>query len=263
MDVLGTRKDWSTWSGAEIAGKIFNFLDNKIKRCSFPELETSHSSSSSGKMSDFFNPVPPPISLDEYIKRIVHYTRISVSPVNLAIALLYIERIEHRKLCEVNEFTVFRLFLTAYLIAFKRFDDPPVMKNKDYSKIAGVSLRETNCLELSFLKALDFDLGIGEDEAFCREITRYLVPSKESTSTPSVIFGDAAIATVAGITRWTPDSVAKIEEAYGESEEQEYFKSSCDNRGRDQDGSIVAASEDRQLFDYDYYYSTHWAHFES
>jgi hypothetical protein len=95
-------------------------------------------------------------------------------------------------------------------------DDPPLMKNKEYSKIAGITLKELNSLELRFVKALNFDLGIGNDEDLCLRITQYLVPPKENKSIPNdqAIFGESAISTVNQLCRWTPDSIADLVE-YG------------------------------------------------
>jgi hypothetical protein len=202
-DAFGTAKEWSTWSGAEIAQRTSNYLRSKMD-----EAKTSGTPRFASRMEQFFNPVAPPITLDDYVKRIIHYTRVAVSPVNIGVALMYIERIQKRELCDINDNTIFRLFLTAFLVAFKRMDDPPVMKNKDYSKIAGVSLRELNEMEIIFVKALDFDLGVGDDEEVCRRITHILVPSMKRTSS---IVCDSRVAESATLYRCTPDSVADLE----------------------------------------------------
>ena len=141
-------------------------------------------------MMEFFSYCEPPITLSDYIKRLINYTRISISPVNLAVALFYIERIENKGCCEVNKYSIFRLFAVAYLIAYKYMDDPPVMKNFEFCKIAGIPLAELNRLELSFLKAINFELGVGSDIAVCQKITRILVPPKVS---PAIIIGKTII----------------------------------------------------------------------
>ena len=140
-------------------------------------------------MTEFYSYSQPPISFNDYAQRLIHYTRMSVSPVNLAVALFYIERVEMRGACEVNEFTIFRLLSVAYLVAYKYMDDPPMMKNLEYSKIAGISLAELNRLEFSFLKAINFELGIGDDVSVAQKITRILVPPKVS---PEILIGDTA-----------------------------------------------------------------------
>ena len=99
------------------------------------------------------------------------------------------ERVEKNGACEVNQFTIFRLLAVAYLVAYKFMDDPPMMKNLEYSKIAGISVAELNRLEFSFLKAINFELGIGDDVSIAQKITRILVPPKVS---PEILIGDAA-----------------------------------------------------------------------
>lgn len=141
------------------------------------------------EMNEFYSYSQPPISFNDYVKRLIHYTRMSISPVNLAVALFYIERIEKNGACEVNKFTIFRLLAVAYLVAYKFMDDPPMMKNLEYSKIAGISVAELNRLEFSFLKAINFELGIGDDVSVAQKITRILVPPKVS---PEILIGDIA-----------------------------------------------------------------------
>lgn len=138
-------------------------------------------------MVEFYSYSQPPITFNDYVKRLIHYTRVSISPVNLAVALFYIERIEKKGVCEVNQFTIFRLLAVAYLVAYKYMDDPPLMKNLEYCKIAGISLAELNRLEFSFLKAMDFEFGIGDDVSVAQKITRILVPPKVS---PEILIGN-------------------------------------------------------------------------
>jgi hypothetical protein len=229
MNAFGTKADWSTWSGAEIGKRIFHFINLKIEH-SFGELmipttevdsfNNNESETAKESMSEFFNYSNPPITLEDYIQRLIQYTRMAVSPVNLAVALLYIDRIERKGKCEVNKYSIFRLFSTAYLIAFKIFDDPPVMKNGEFCKIAGIPLAELNRLEFSFLKAVDFDLGVGDDMAVCQKITQMLVPCK--VFSPEILICDK-LPTSIDVNRWTPDSVADLETDSSCYESYEYF----------------------------------------
>lgn len=144
----------------------------------------------SESMLEFYSYSEPPILLADYINRLINYTRNAISPVNLAVALFYIERIENKGACEVNKNSIYRLFAVAYLVAYKYMDDPPVMKNCEFCKIAGIPLSELNRLELSFLMAIDFELGVGEDISICQRITRILVPHKVS---PEILIGEFSI----------------------------------------------------------------------
>lgn len=215
MDAFGTRGDWSTWSGIDIGRRIVHLLNNKMdgKILKSSPLEKSRVPNNlscpvkSDYMSCFFNTTDPPISLEDYIGRLVYYTRLSVSPVNLAVALFYLDRIERLGLCEISKYTIYRLFSVAYLIAFKHMEDLTVMRNSDYCKISGMSLNELNQLELSFLRAIDFHLCVGDDIAVAQQITRILVPTKIS---PVILICEKASPSV-HTHSFTPDSVAYIQ----------------------------------------------------
>ena len=206
MDAFGTCNDWSTWSGIDIGRRIVQILSTKMERNTLKSPPTERHypiNDQSSLMIVFFNYSDPPITLDDYIKRLIYYTRISVSPVNLAVALFYLERVEKKKICEINKHSIFRLFSIAYLIAFKHMEDSVVMRNSDYCKIAGVPLHELNKLELIFLRAIDFHLCIGDDIALAQKITRILVPTKIS---PVILISDKSIH-AAHAHPLTPDSV--------------------------------------------------------
>lgn len=166
---FGSKEQWSTWTGIEIGGRLLSFLIPKVDHVHVIENDTNKRETMSPNISSmddedrdllkFYNYSDPPINLEDYIKRLIFYTRQSVSPVNVAVAVLYIHRIEKNGKFEVNKYSIFRLLSVAYLVAFKYMDDPPVMKNGDYCKIAGLSLTELNALEVIFLKAIDYKLG--------------------------------------------------------------------------------------------------------
>ena len=148
LSPFGTQNDWCTWTANDYSERILHYLNAKMTqnnrniRCKeeFDSL-VRPMLRDDALMDDFYIFVVPPISLAEYIKRLIQYTRISISPVNLAIALFYMERLERSQMIDVNPFSIFRLLSTAYLIAFKTTEDPPVMKNGEYSRIAGTEQR--------------------------------------------------------------------------------------------------------------------------
>lgn len=222
MDAFGTCNDWSTWSGTDIGRRIVHILNTKMERnlsISSPFESPYSINDPSSLMIGFFNYSDPPITLDDYIKRLIYYTRISVSPVSLAVALFYLERIEKKQICEVNKHSIFRLFSIAYLIAFKHMEDLVVMRNSEYCKIAGLSLHELNKLELNFLRAIDFHLCVGDDIAVAQTITRILVPTKIS---PIILRSDKSI-NAAHAHPLTPDSVTYTDENLERCESHKSF----------------------------------------
>ena len=241
MNPFGTHNDWSTWSGVEIGERMLHYINSKF-HSSQKQSENHMTENSSGSsrcrsetMTEFYNDYAPPISLEDYIKRLIHYTRISVSPVNLAIALFYIDRIERNDLCVVSEHSIFRLLATAYLVAFKHTEDSKVMKNSEYCKIAGISLAELNQLELTFLLSINFDLGVGQDILISQRITRILVPTKLS---PEILISERT-SPLCDVHRLTPDSVIDLdynfdEDNFHEEDEDDSYaeQSSIDNYTR-------------------------------
>jgi len=57
---------------------------------------------------------------------------------------------------------LYRLLLTALVVAIKFFDDIFYM-NKVYAKIGGISAEEMSFLETSFLRMIGFDLWVSEE----------------------------------------------------------------------------------------------------
>eukprot|EP00596_Hydrurales_sp_CCMP1899_P001861 CAMPEP_0119054342 /NCGR_PEP_ID=MMETSP1177-20130426/75005_1 /TAXON_ID=2985 /ORGANISM="Ochromonas sp, Strain CCMP1899" /LENGTH=113 /DNA_ID=CAMNT_0007034543 /DNA_START=382 /DNA_END=723 /DNA_ORIENTATION=- len=83
------------------------------------------------------------------------------------------------------------------------------MKNGEYCKIAGISLEEMNRLELIFVSAMDYELGINNDAAICRRITRMLSPPKISNG---ILMSDKTSRITKNIHRLSPDTAVDLED---------------------------------------------------
>lgn len=78
-----------------------------------------------------------------------------------------------------------------------------------------------NRLELIFLTAMNFDLGVGDDAAICKRITRMLTPPKISHE---ILICDR-ISQVVGCRHWSPDTAVNSEfwdDNYQSDESDEY-----------------------------------------
>ena len=100
------------------------------------------------------------VTVKFYLERIRKYSKLENS--SLIIALIYIDRI-----CAQNDFTlcpynIHRILFACALVAIK-YNEDSVYDNKFYSDVAGVSLEETNYLEYSCLKLLNFNLFVDEE----------------------------------------------------------------------------------------------------
>lgn len=119
------------------------------------ELASTHCSS-------FHASSPPVISVADYLQRLLRY--MYCSDECYVLALIYLDRIRERTTwLEVNSRSIHRLFLTGVVVAAKFFEDK-YYKNSYYCKVGGISNQELNSLEYNFLRYLDFNLYVSEDE---------------------------------------------------------------------------------------------------
>lgn len=115
----------------------------------------------------------PPISIEDYIKRIFNYTKMNLS--SLILSIIYIDRF-----CELNGYilslnNIHRILLAACLLS-KKFNEDININTKYYANVAGVSVTDLNNLEHYFYIKLNFSLYIDYDfyqkyfEYFCKNI---------------------------------------------------------------------------------------------
>lgn len=113
------------------------------------------------KYSVLFSERIPKISLYDYISRIQKYSLYEKN--TMILSLVYIDRI-----CELNNFNltfnnIHRIFFISILIAIK-YNEDAIYSNKFYSEIAGFPLKELNLMEHYFVKLIDFNLFVSENE---------------------------------------------------------------------------------------------------
>eukprot|EP00899_Mesostigma_viride_P002226 jgi/Mesvir1/12003/Mv00307-RA.1 len=119
----------------------------------------------------------PDISIRAYLERIEKYA--DCSPQSFVVAYVYIVR-----LCTmypdfaITSTNVHRLLITAIMIAAKFLDDI-YFNNSYYAKVGGISCAELNLLERNFLRCVDFDLNVTE-----QEFTWYLRHLEKIASNP-------------------------------------------------------------------------------
>lgn len=105
----------------------------------------------------FQAPCQPPISIRDYLDRLLKYTE--CSPACIIMTLVYIDRLVESDKSSVTFLSVHRLLLAGLTLATKYVDDFH-FRNSFYSKVGGVHLQELNKLELQMLLALQFDLDV-------------------------------------------------------------------------------------------------------
>ena len=122
--------------------------------------ENKKTENSTQENSPFRHDNIPNISLFDYLFRIQKYTGIENS--TLIIALIYIDRICHKKKLTLTKFNIHRLLFIS-IIASIKYNEDIIYNNLFYSKIGGITETELIKLETYFLKIIDFELFVRDD----------------------------------------------------------------------------------------------------
>jgi hypothetical protein len=113
-----------------------------------------------GKTTRFDSAYVPEISIEDYVERVQTYSKCSTSV--YVIAMVYIDRLIEGEGLVVTQLNVHRLFITAFLIAAKFYDDLS-FKNAFYATLGGIEKTEMNLLEVDFLNYIKFNLVVAEN----------------------------------------------------------------------------------------------------
>ena len=100
----------------------------------------------------------PGISLLDYLRRIIKYTKIEFS--TLILSMIYIDRICKEKVF-LNEFNVHRIMFISIVMAYS-YNEDIIFDNEYLALVSGVSLKEMISLEHSFLDLLEFKFYVDE-----------------------------------------------------------------------------------------------------
>jgi hypothetical protein len=76
--------------------------------------------------------------------------------------LIFIDRLCELNNFIVNSYNVYKILFSSLIMAIK-YNEDEYYDNKFYAKVGGVTLKEMNILEISFLKLIDFKLYISEE----------------------------------------------------------------------------------------------------
>lgn len=156
----GHRSAQTTRRGVEFA--LLRFLkpavDVNVEKDLPPQSEQS---------AFFYSTEVPPISVGDYVQRILSYCKLS-EPVAIYAIVLMQRAAENDPDFSINVFNVNRILITAVLISAKAIDGI-VYTNKFYQRVAGIAtLKEINRLELILLKVLDYNVFVtAEDLSYC------------------------------------------------------------------------------------------------
>lgn len=100
----------------------------------------------------------PPISIQDYLSRMHHYFRCSDSC--FIASWIYLERLlDLHKEFQLDELCIHRLLAVGVIVSAKFFDDA-FCSNAYYAKVCGLKLDEVNSLEATFLRLINWQVGI-------------------------------------------------------------------------------------------------------
>eukprot|EP01135_Chromosphaera_perkinsii_P004184 Nk52_evm3s271 gene=Nk52_evmTU3s271 len=109
------------------------------------------------EITHFHAKIPPPISVEDYIKRLVKYCPCGNEV--LILMLIYFDRVIQRSSgYMLTPLNIHRMLITAFMLASK-FSQDKYYTNSHYGKVGGLPLSEINKLELEFLGLIDFELN--------------------------------------------------------------------------------------------------------
>ena len=120
----------------------------------------------------------PPISLEDYIKRLVKYSNMDIS--TLINSIIYIDYF-----CDKNKYyltlnNIFRILLSACLLSLK-FNEDITVNYKAYAEIAAVSVEDLKNLEFYMYLKLHFSLNVKYElyKSYYDYFANYKIPKNE------------------------------------------------------------------------------------
>ena len=111
----------------------------------------------------------PNISLLDYLKRIIKYTKIEFS--TLILSMIYLDRICKEKIF-LNEFNVHRIMFISIIMAYY-YNEDCIDNSKYLAKVSGISLKEMVLLEKYFIELIDFNFFV--DEKIFEQYKKYFL----------------------------------------------------------------------------------------
>ena len=123
-------------------------------------INENKSNGASAKQDIFYLSFVPPISLRDYINRIMKYSKMDIS--TLIMAIIYIDNFCDKHRYILTENNIYRILLSACLLSLKFNEDTTVDYNY-YSLIAAVSVEDLKNLEFYMYLKLHFSLLVKYD----------------------------------------------------------------------------------------------------
>lgn len=146
--------------------KFFRELDHNDLSIVIPQiileiLSENQEKSNFCKSDCFYSKKIPTMSVQDYLRRIIKYSKVETS--TLILSIIYIDRVCEREKYVLNLYNIHRFLLASILVAIK-YNEDDFYRNTQYAKIGGIDLSELNSLEDEFCRLLNFSLFVSEIE---------------------------------------------------------------------------------------------------
>ena len=130
------------------------------------------------KQDIFYLGFLPPITLRNYINHLMQQTNMEIS--TLIISIIYIDRFCSKNKYYLNKNNIFRILLSSCLLSLK-FNEDKMIKFKDYSEIAAVSVEDLKNLEFSMYLKLHFSLTVKYElyKSYYDYFSNYSIPKND------------------------------------------------------------------------------------
>ena len=130
------------------------------------------------KQDIFYLSFVPPISLNEYIKRLMKYSNMDIS--TLINSIIYIDHFCDKNKYYLTQNNVFRILLSACILSLK-FNEDITVNYKTYADIAAVSVDDLKNLEFYMYLKLHFSLNVKYDlyKSYYDYFANYSIPKNE------------------------------------------------------------------------------------
>lgn len=135
--------------------KIIDFVSELLSEIC--DEEDSKLEKSFNSIKPFLSKKIPPISIKEYLQRLIKYSKINNSTIILI--LIYIDRLCGNLKFKLNHFNIHKIILASFVLASK-YNEDEIHSMNFYSKLGGVSKKEMIKLEYEFISLIDFDLSV-------------------------------------------------------------------------------------------------------
>ena len=146
----------------KIITTISDLLNNMCNENNSPEVNNKNIELNK-RIKFFMLKKIPSISIKEFLFRLTKYSKICES--TLVIILIYIDRLCHKYKFKITFFNIYKLILSAMVIAIK-YNEDDYYTSDFYAKLGGISISEMNILEYEFASMIHFNLFITQELFF-------------------------------------------------------------------------------------------------